>query len=235
MIWRSLIFSSLLAWPCCASTVSGKVVLQDSRLRTVKRERNYSGVVISLSPVNRSPDPQPPRHFRMLQKRKTFTPHVLPIPTGSIVDFPNADPIFHNAFSSYNGQIFDVGLYPPGTNRSVRFTRAGVVRVFCNIHASMSAVILVLDTPYFAATGDDGSFRIDAPPGDYNLSVFHERATEAVLDRLGRRISVGNDPVAPPGIIISESGYVVASHNNKYGKSYPPGSGDDVMYPGARK
>ena len=55
--------------------------------------------------------------------------------------------IFHNAFSSYNGQIFDVGLYPPGTSKSVHFTRPGVVRVFCNIHPSMSAVILVLTTP----------------------------------------------------------------------------------------
>ena len=89
----------------------------------------------------------------MLQKGKMFTPHILPIMTGTTVDFPNSDPIFHNAFSSYNGQIFDVGLYPPGTSKSVRFTRPGVVRVFCNIHPTMSAIILVLEHALFRADG----------------------------------------------------------------------------------
>ena len=96
----------------------------------------------------------------MLQKNKVFVP---PVAAGTAVDFPNADPIFHNAFSSYDGQIFDVGLYPPGTTRSVYFRRACFVRVFCKIHAAMSAVILVLPTPYFATTAKDGTFRIDVP------------------------------------------------------------------------
>ena len=114
-----------------------------------------------------------------------------PITAGTSVDFPNDDPIFHNAFSSYSGQIFDIGLYPPGSTRSVRFTREGIVRVFCNIHASMSAVIAVLATPYFATTQRDGSFSIpNVPPGEYELSVFHERATEATLHALDRRITV---------------------------------------------
>ena len=51
---------------------------------------------------------------RMLQKNKTFSPHVLAVTVGSTIDFPNADPIFHNAFSNFNGQVFDIGLYPPG-------------------------------------------------------------------------------------------------------------------------
>src|SRR6202044_1888521 len=106
------------------------------------------------------------------QKGKMFMPHILPVMAGTTVDFPNLDPIFHNAFSSYSGQIFDVGLYPPGTSRSVRFTREGVVRVFCNIHSSMSAMIVVLATPYFAVTGRDGSFALpDVPPGEYTLRV----------------------------------------------------------------
>ncbi len=102
-----------------------------------------------------------------------------------MVDFPNADPIFHNAFSSYSGQVFDIGLYPPGTTRSLRFAREGVVRVFCNIHSSMSAVIVVLASPYFATTKRDGVVRDFATfrRAIYQLTVFHERASEATLDR----------------------------------------------------
>ena len=100
----------------------------------------------------------------MVQKDKTFTPHILAVPVGATVDFPNFDPIFHNAFSNYDGQVFDVGLYPPGTSRSVRFSRPGVVRVFCNIHASMSAVIAVLATPYFDTSKRDGKFEIRDVP-----------------------------------------------------------------------
>ena len=221
----------------------GSVILRDSRVDAVAKRGNYSGVVVFLMPVDlpatlpSSPltPPLAPRRFRMLQKHKMFTPHVLPVTTGSTIDFPNADPIFHNAFSSYSGQIFDVGLYPPGSNRAVRFTRPGVVRVFCNIHPNMSAVILVLDTPYFATTATDGSFRIDAPAGEYQLKVFHERATESTLNALGRHVSLRDGALAIPTIVISESGYLVAPHKNKYGNDYPPGSANDSLYPGARK
>ncbi|HTS77018.1 MAG TPA: hypothetical protein VMG40_12480 [Bryobacteraceae bacterium] len=236
MTWRSLIcFSLALAAAVSAAPVSGKVALRDSRVEDVKKRDNYSGVVISLAPVGRTVAPAPAHRCRMLQKDKTFTPHILPIVAGTTVDFPNADPIFHSAFSSYSGQIFDVGLYPPGENRSVRFTRPGIVRVFCNIHPAMSAVILVLTTPFFATTGLDGSFHIDTPPGEYDLNVFHERATDATLRSLTRRITVGEAGVELPPIVISESGYVAASHKNKYGKDYPPGSGEDPAYSAGRK
>jgi plastocyanin len=236
MISRWLIFFSLLtAAAVPAATVSGKVVLRDSRLAEVKKHGNYSGVVISLTPAATPVRSVSPRRFRMLQKGKTFIPHILAIPAGSLVDFPNDDPIFHSAFSSYNGQIFDVGLYPPGETRSVRFSRPGVVRVFCNIHPTMSAVIVVLTTPYFATTGTDGSFRIEAPAGDYDLHIFHERATEATLNSLTRRLTVPDGPRELPPIVISEAGYVAGPHKNKFGKDYPPDSGRDAVYPGARK
>src|SRR5258708_6263948 len=127
--------------PLAAASVSGKVQLRDSKDSTVSKKMDYSGVVVWLDPVNTpgnataSPVTADPR-ARMVQKGKTFTPHVLAVRAGTTVDFPNFDPIFHNAFSNYDGKVFDVGLYPPGYSRSVNFQRPGVVRVFCNIHAA---------------------------------------------------------------------------------------------------
>ena len=117
----------------------------------------------------------------------------------------------------------------------MRFAREGVVRVFCNIHASMSAVIVVVGSPYFATTKRDGSFEIaNVPPGQYSLTVFHERASEATLRELNRKIMVGPDGSGIPAIAISEAGYLSIPHKNKYGHDYPPDSGDQAAYPGKK-
>ena len=235
MTLRWLICFSLVALTLGAATVSGRVELRDSRDPAVRNRKDYSGVVIALKPLDGAAPPAGDKHAVMLQKDKTFSPHVLAVEAGSVVDFPNADPIFHNAFSSYSGQVFDIGLYPPGTTRSLRFAREGVVRVFCNIHSSMSAVIVVLGSPYFATTKRDGVFEIsDVPPGDYQLTVFHERASEATLEGLKRKITVGPDGASLPGLMVSEGGYLSIPHKNKYGHEYPPGSGDQASYPGKK-
>jgi hypothetical protein len=171
----------------------------------------------------------------MVQRNKRFIPHVLAIPVGGTVDFPNFDPIFHNAFSNFSGQPFDTGLYPPGTSHKVTFRRDGIVRVFCNIHSTMSAVIVVVKTPYFAVSGPSGELRIeDVPPGEYTLNVWHERAPEGTLKRLERRITVQADVALAP-LRISESGYLEVPHKNKHGDEYPPASPDNMLYPGGRK
>jgi plastocyanin len=235
MIWRSLICSSVFVAGLQGATVSGTVELRDSRIDSVARGKDYSGIVLSLRAVNQPAPAAPARHATMLQKNKMFTPHILPVVMGTTIDFPNGDPIFHSAFSTYNGQIFDVGLYAPGTSRSVRFQRPGIVRVFCNIHPSMSAFILVLTTPYFAVTPHDGSFHIDVPPGLYDLNLFHERAAEQPLQALSRLILVTSDGVRVPPIAISEAGYLPAPHKNKYGKDYDPPPDDKAFYPGTRQ
>ena len=233
----SFLVSLAAAANLVAGSVSGRVVLRDSQDAAVRKHMDFSGVVVWLEPVNGSPTPAPPDAIaRMVQKDKTFTPHVLPIRVGTRVDFPNFDPIFHNAFSNYNGQLFDVGLYPPGTSKPVRFARPGVVRVFCNIHANMSAVIVVLNTPYFETTQKNGSFQLHGvSPGEYTLHFFHERATQATLDSLTRRITVPEGSVTLPAIGISESGYIVIPHHNKYGHDYTDAPDDGGVYPAVRK
>jgi len=217
-------------------TVAGRVELSDSKDAAVQRQKDYSGVVAWLEPVDGSvPAPGGTGSARMIQKNKTFSPHVLAIRVGTAVDFPNFDPIFHNAFSNYNGRSFDVGLYAPGSSRKVHFERAGIVRVFCNIHATMSAVIVVLNTPYFDTTAKNGTFRIpDVPEGEYWLRVFHERATEGTLKALARRVTVGSDGVLAP-IVISESGYLAIPHQNKFGHDYGPAPDEQGVYPAVRK
>jgi plastocyanin len=233
MTWRSLIFFSL-SLSLAAATVSGRFELKDSRDPVVRSKANYAGIVVSLLPSDK-PAALAPARATIRQKGKTFLPHILAITAGTTVDFPNDDPIFHNAFSNYNGQIFDLTLYPPGTTRSVRFTRPGVVRVFCNIHASMSAIIVVLKTPYFAVSKRDGTYSIpDVPPGKYELQVFHERATDASLHALEQHVAVEQGNLDLPLISVSETGYLHVPHTNKYGHAYPPQKDEDQIYPGAR-
>jgi plastocyanin len=233
MTWHSLISFSL-TFQLAAATVTGRVELKESRDPAVRTKANYSGIVVSLLPVDKVPA-LPQAHATIRQKDKTFIPHILAITAGTVVDFPNNDPIFHNAFSLYNGQVFDLTLYPPGSTRSVRFTRPGVVRVFCNIHASMSAVIVVLKTPYFAVSKRDGTFAIpDVPPGGYEMSVFHERATDAALRALEQHLTVEPSDLELPTIPVSESGYLPAPHTNKYGQPYPRSKDENQVYPGVR-
>jgi plastocyanin len=239
--WR--ICSSVVAFSAAfcvgalhAATVTGHIELRDSRESSVRKKKDFSGVTVWLERSAGKSSPPAPLHARMIQKDKTFSPHILAIPTGSTVDFPNFDPIFHNVFSTYDGQIFDLALYPPGTSKSVTFTRPGIVRVFCNIHSSMSAIIAVLDTPYFDVSKKDGSFELrDVPWGDYRLRVFHERATQATLDELTRRVTVAGDSLTLASLMISESGYLAIPHLNKFGHPYPASPDDSGVYPAVRK
>ncbi|MGH9723085.1 MAG: hypothetical protein ACRD8O_22980 [Bryobacteraceae bacterium] len=219
-----------------ASTVRGSIQLVESRDPNVRRNSDYSGVVVWLERADGAPAPTPPRTATMIQRKKMFTPHVLAVPVGATVDWPNLDPIFHNAFSNFSGQPFDVGLYPPKTSQKVVFRREGVVRVFCNIHPTMSAVIVVVRTPYVAVSSRTGEFSIEnVPPGVYRLRIFHERSLESTLSALEQRVTVAAAPVTVSRIAISESGYLQAPHSNKFGKDYPPVVEDQAMYYAGRK
>lgn len=221
----------LAALPAAAATISGQFNLSNAR---GAKGRTAEGIAVWLEPAQgKAPIPEGRVHV-ITQKGKRFIPHVSVVPVGTLVDLPNYDPIFHNAFSNFAGQPFDTGLYPPGGTHKIRFQRDGVVRVFCNIHSTMSAVIVVVPSAWYASSSNDGSFRIrNVPVGEYTLKVWHERATEATLKALERKITVAGGDVVIPPMAISESGFVEVPHANKYGKPYgkPP---EDKAYGGKR-
>ena len=114
-------------------------------------------------------------HAAMDQRNETFVPHVLAITTGTTVDFPNSDKFYHNVFSLSKTRPFDLGRYAAGASRPVRFDRAGIVRVFCDIHSHMNAYILVFNHPFFAMTDGEARYRIEnVPPGTYGVIAWNE-------------------------------------------------------------
>jgi plastocyanin len=148
------------------------------------RQEELKNVVIYLEPAPPGVAARSPAasHPVMKQEGLTFVPHVLPVLKGATVEFPNEDPIFHNVFSLSKASSFDLGRYPRGASKSVRFDEPGIVKVFCHIHSDMSAVIIVLDNPFFTAPDTEGRFQIDGiPSGDYRAVGWHERSRPQVL------------------------------------------------------
>jgi plastocyanin len=121
--------------------------------------------------------PKQPIAAMLNQHRTRFEPDLLVVPVGSTVDFPNSDPIFHNVFSLSKAQPFDLGYYPQGQSRSVKFNNPGVVQVYCHIHSNMYAAIVVTASPWFQKPALDGSFSFsDVPAGPYQLTAWHKIA-----------------------------------------------------------
>jgi plastocyanin len=137
-------------------------------------DRRRAVVYLETAPRGAFETREPARAV-MEQRNETFIPHVLAIAAGTTVEFPNFDPTYHNVFSFSKENRFDLGRYARGRSKSVRFDRPGVVRVFCDIHTHMSAFIVVFGHRFFAATDDQGRYRIDdVPPGAYTLVVWHD-------------------------------------------------------------
>jgi plastocyanin len=116
---------------------------------------------------------------KLYQVNQSFQPRVLGVPVGTTVEFPNKDLIFHNVFSYSKTKRFDLGYYGQGKSKSVTFDKPGLVKVFCDIHANMSAYVLVVDSPFVTQAKHDGTYRIDdIPDGDYTLTVWHPERGE---------------------------------------------------------
>jgi plastocyanin len=156
-----------------AAEVQGQII--------VRGARDYANAVVY---IDRIPDKkfQPPAEPVVLdQVNLTFLPHVLPILAGTTVAFPNKDEIRHNVFSP-GPPRFDLGTYPQGQTKHHLFDKPGVWTLLCNVHAEMSAYVVVAETPYFTRTEKDGKFFLkDVPPGKYTLKVWHARAKAAAI------------------------------------------------------
>jgi plastocyanin len=184
-----------------------------------------SRVVVWLTPLTVV---QPVRatekpHYRLLQYKKRFEPGLLVVPVGSVVDFPNADPWFHNVFSLYRGKRFDLGLYQAGTQRSVKFDRVGPSYLFCNIHPEMTGVVLAVDSDLFAVTATNGRYSLaGVPPGKYLLHVWYENAAPELLESLTRPVNIEAQTRTLPAISIAVTKQTQTEHKNKYGQDYDP-------------
>ncbi len=193
-----------------AGNVRGRVELIDKGGR---RATDLSDVVVFVDGAKTRPRPT---RVTMTMKGKTFVPRVVVVAVGGAVDFPNEDPIFHNVFSVSGENRFDLDLYKRPKSGSWTFQRPGVVRVYCNIHPQMSAVVVVRDNPYFAKAAQDGAFSIpDVPPGRYTLKAWNERAAEA-----GREIVVSAQGDVEAALTLDASSFKRVAHKNKFGKDY---------------
>jgi len=211
------------AWPQ-AVDVQVRVELLEGK---AKKHLDHGTVVLWLSPQGdasgaSTEPPVTPGHFRMEQKNKNFTPHLLVVPLGSTVEFPNLDPFFHNVFSQFNGKRFDLWLYEAGSTRVVHFDHEGISYIFCNIHSQMAAVIVTLRTPYYATGSRSGSLELkDVPAGDYELHLWAEGADPKALQELSRHVHVGPSQRDLGSIPVHVTG-TLADHKNKFGEDYRP-------------
>jgi plastocyanin len=165
---------------------------------------------------------RPADRLRLVQHNKSFEPHLLVVPVGSEVEFPNRDHFFHNVFSLFDGKRFDLGLYEAGTTRNVVFGRPGISYIFCNIHSEMSAVVIALETSYYGVSNPRGEILIPGvPSGRYVMHVWHQSSLPEVLDGLTREITVSRTD-SSLGVIRLTQATLPSTHKNKYGHDYEP-------------
>ena len=177
--WFGLL--SLFAIGSIVANVSGQ---STADLRGVARAggRPSPDTVVWLDAPTVPAASAPPRAV-LDQRNLSFSPRVLVVRSGTAVDFPNNDRVFHNVFSFRNGKRFDLGMYPVGALRQVVFDRPGLSRIFCNIHPNMAAYVMTVDSPYFARADESGAFTIgEVPAGTY---TYHAWRPGAVTELAG--------------------------------------------------
>lgn len=159
------------------SALSGQLGLIDEDGNAITGEVDLGEAVVYFNPERPVAVEPQDEEVLLTTARRQFVPRVVVVEAGSVVRFPNEDPILHNVFSSSPGNRFDLGLYGRSEGLSHRFDVPGLVRVFCNVHSRMSAHIVVVDTPFHVRPDRDGRFRFDAlPAGPGTLTAWHERS-----------------------------------------------------------
>ena len=234
MLIAALVVLACGGIPACGQTNTVTMRIRVQRQTAAKLEKSAkatvdsSNIVVWLKPLdpaakNEAVDPSAQKEFQLVQHDKTFQPHVLAVPVGTVVDFPNHDPFFHNVFSLFDGKRFDLGLYEAGATNSVRFDRLGVSYLFCNIHPEMSAVVVAVDTPYYGHSDRMGNVAIqNVPDGRYELHVWYERSLPEDLKNLTRAVTISSTTKELGTIQVPENPSFTSAHKNKYGQDYAP-------------
>lgn len=193
------------------ATVAGTLVLRE---QGDKPSQEVGSAVVWLT-GELAPEAVPDT-LEMATEGKQFVPRLLIVPRGSTVTFPNHDPFNHNVFSLSPAARFDLGLFGRGETHGHTFASAGIVRVYCNVHAQMRGLVLVHDTRLVTQPGADGKFKLTGvPPGDYTLNLWHERASTTTLPV--KVTAAGIDNLA---LTIDARGYRLVQHKDKNGQSY---------------
>jgi plastocyanin len=235
-IWICVLLVCACSAGVCAqvTTVRGRVEVEGTEKA---RHTALPGTVIWLTPVPGAASdpalgaPSPSANVRLIQKNKSFEPHILVVPAGSSVEFPNHDPFFHNVFSLFEGKRFDLGLYEAGTTRMVRFDRPGISYIFCNIHPEMSAVVITLATPLYAISTRDGQLSIaNVPYGRYRLHVWSEGMGPESKEPAEREITIAESSSSLGVIRVPEVSGQSLAHKNKYGREYDAPTPDNSIY-----
>lgn len=212
---RPALAAALLACaaPALAGSIAGRVEVAE---KVGRRAADLADAVVWVSGTGAPPAPV---EAKVRMRDKKFVPHLLVVPVGSTVEFPNEDPIFHNVFSVSGANAFDLGLYKqPKTGRTT-FRRPGVVRVYCNIHPQMSTVVVVTDGAHFARTAADGSFVVEGvPAGTHNVHAWHERGGET-----RQSVTVPADGAATASFQLDASRFRRTLHKRKDGSDYEGG------------
>src|SRR5207245_982674 len=183
-----------------------------------KRGQNpvVAETLLRLEPIGAKAPRVAPGTFQMVTRGKMLIPHVVAIPAGSTVNFPNDDPISHNLFSLSSNNAFDLGLYRKGAGKSQKFDTPGLVNVYCNVHPSMSAVIHIIDTPYYAFADAGGNYSLPSiPPGRYRLIAWNEQGgeTESPID-----VTPSGAVSGTVALMLDSRNYRLTKHLNKVGK-----------------
>jgi plastocyanin len=222
----------------CSSFVRAQDVTLTARVELVNVDKTAKAhdsgrVVIWLTPEAGITKPiafHPAQSPRLVQKNKSFEPHVLVVPVGAVVAFPNRDPFFHNVFSLFEGKRFDLGLYEAGSTRDVHFDKPGISYIFCNIHPEMSAVVVALDTPYYGISDVRGQVVIpNVPGGKYTLRVWYESALSDTLKAMTREVTVA-ESTSTLGVFRLAEVSAPAPHKNLYGRDYDSPTPDNPAY-----
>ena len=223
----------LIMIPVLAQAQQSALQAHVEMTRNGHRLKDASQAVVWLNPVAgatlETPRQDASKIPQLVQKNKSFQPSLLVIPVGGKVEFPNHDPFFHNVFSLFEGKRFDLGLYESGTSRFVQFDKPGISYIFCNIHAEMSAVIIALNTPYYAISNARGEISIpNVPPGRYELQVFHTSVPPENLRTITREITVAPGDTSLGTLTLTESN--LEAHKNKYDRDYDTPNPDNPAY-----